>query len=350
MPSLLLTTIGRTNLRLLALLAVLCLAAAPLVGDRLFAPAGLRSMAFQLPELGLLSLAMMVALLSGGLDLSIIATANLSALAAAAILKAIPDGTSGALLLAWEAAALIGGLATAAIIGALNGTLIGYLRVSPILATLGTMTLVKGLAIGLTRGGVVSEFPPEILFLGGGTVGGVPMPLLLFGLIALGLGILLTRTPFGVVVALMGSNQQAVRFSGIDTRAALLRIYVVTALVAATAGVVMLARFNSANASYGESYLLVTILACVLGGISPTGGFGRVGGLVLALVVLQLISTACVLLDLSQFLTLAIWGGILLAVSLIAAVRDQLRPVLAALRGPLIRPEAPPRGREEPSC
>ncbi len=342
MPDILLRTVGRTNLRLLGLLAVLCLAVAPLVGDRLFAPAGLRSMAFQLPELGLLSLAMMVTLLSGGLDLSIIATANLAALAAAAVLKSAPDGAGGALLLAYEAGALVAGLAAAALVGLLNGTLIGYLRVSPILATLGTMTLVKGLAIGLTRGSVVSDFPPAILFIGSGSVLGIPTPLLLFGLVALALGILLTRTPFGVVLTLMGSNQQAVRFSGIDTRAALLRIYVLTSLVAATAGFVMMARFNSANAAYGESYLLVTILACVLGGISPTGGFGRVGGLVLALVVLQLISTACVLLDFSQFLTLAVWGGILLSVSLIAAVRDQLRPLLAGLRAPVLRP-APPQ-------
>ena len=82
----------------------------------------------------------------------------------------------------------------------------------------------------------------------------------------------------------------------------------------------MMARFDSANAAYGESYLLVTILACVLGGINPSGGFGRVGGLVIALVILQLISTACVLLNFSQFLTLALWGGILLAVAAVAAV------------------------------
>ena len=122
----------------------------------------------------------------------------------------------------------------------------------------------------------------------------------------------------------MGSNQQAVRFSGIDTRAALLRVYLLSAVVASTAGLVMMARFDSANAAYGESYLLVTILACVLGGISPTGGHGRVGGLVIALVILQLISAACVLLDLSQFLTLALWGGILLAVGLTGVIRDQL--------------------------
>ena len=206
MSAFLIRAVGRTNLRLIALLAALCLAFAPLVGDRLFAPAGLRSMAFQLPELGLLALAMMVALLSGGLDLSIIATANLAALAAAAVLKAAPGEASGGLMLLFEAGALLAGFATAASVGVLNGILIGYLRVSPILATLGTMTLVKGLDIGLTHGSVVSEFPPAILFLGSGAVLGIPMPLILFGMVALGLGMLLARTPFGVLVALMGSN------------------------------------------------------------------------------------------------------------------------------------------------
>lgn len=94
----------------------------------------------------------------------------------------------------------------------------------------------------------------------------------------------------------------------------------------------MMARFNSANAAYGESYLLVTILACVLGGISPTGGFSKVGGLVLALVILQLISTACILLDLSQFLTLSLWGGILLAVGLTGVLKREFATLLAAVR------------------
>ena len=337
MRRLLLRTVGPTNLRLLALLAALVLVFGLLVGDRLFAGLGLRSMAYQLPELGLLSLAMMVALLSGGLDLSIIATANLAALAMAAVLKAAPPDAAGAMLLADEAAAVLAGLGVAALVGIVNGTLVGYLRVSPILATLGTMTLVKGLAVGLTHGSVISGFPPGIVFLGNGSVAGVPVPLILFGAVALPLGLVLTRTPFGVVTALMGSNQQAVRFSGVDTRAALLRVYVLSALVASTAGLIMMARFDSANAAYGESYLLVTILACVLGGVSPTGGFGRVGGLVIALVILQLISTACVLLDLSQFLTLALWGGILLAVGLIGVLKDQAAMLVAVLRAPALR-------------
>lgn len=336
--------VGPTNLRLSALLAALVLIFGLSVGDRLFAGLGLRSMASQLPELGLLSLAMMVALLSGGLDLSIIATANLSALAVATVLKAAPGDAAGLTLAAIEVGAILAGVGVAAAVGTLNGFLVGYLRVSPILATLGTMTLVKGLAVGLTHGSVISGFPVEIVFLGNGSILGVPMPLILFAAVALPLGLVLTRTPFGVVTALMGSNQQAVRFSGVDTRAALLRVYLLSAMVASTAGLVMMARFDSANAAYGESYLLVTILACVLGGISPSGGFGRVGGLVIALVILQLISTACVLLDLSQFLTLALWGGILLAVGLTGVLRDQLSGLLAALRAPAIRP-APPGAR-----
>jgi simple sugar transport system permease protein/ribose transport system permease protein len=336
-----LRALGPTNLRLLALLAALVLVFGLSVGDRLFASLGLRSMASQLPELGLLSLAMMVALLSGGLDLSIIATANLSALAVAAVLKGAPGEAAGLTLAAIEIGAVLAGVGVAAVVGTVNGILVGYLRVSPILATLGTMTLVKGLAVGLTHGSVVSGFPAGIVFLGNGSVLGVPMPLILFAAVAVPLGALLTRTPFGVVTALMGSNQQAVRFSGVDTRAALLRVYLLSAVVASSAGLVMMARFDSANAAYGESYLLVTILACVLGGVSPTGGFGRVGGLVIALVILQLISTACVLLDLSQFLTLALWGGILLAVGLTGVLRHQLSGLLAALRAPAIRP-APP--------
>ena len=292
-------------------------------------------MAYQLPELGLCRSPDGGAAF-GRLDLSIIATANLAALATAAVLKAAPADAAGAALLAIEGGAVLAGLVVAALVGLFNGVLIGHLRVSPILATLGTMTLVKGLAIGLTHGSVVSGFPAGVVFLGNGSLLGLPMPLILFGAVALLLGLLLTRTPFGVTVALMGSNQQAVRFSGVNTRAALLRVYVLSALVSSTAGLVMMARFDSANAAYGESYLLVTILACVLGGVSPTGGFGRVGGLVIALVILQLISTACILLDLSQFLTLSLWGGILLAVGLTGVLRGHAAALLAVLRAPVV--------------
>jgi simple sugar transport system permease protein len=314
-------------LRLLCLLALLAALFGVFVGGKLFGPLGLRSMAFQLPELGLLSLAMMVALLSGGLDLSIIATANLAALVMASVLTVTPADLSTLASGVWQFGAVGAGFLAALSVGLLNGWLIAYLRVSPILATLGTMTFVKGVAIGLTHGSVISGFPASIVFIGNGSVLGVPMPLILFLATAVPLTVLLDRTPLGLTIAMIGSNQRAVRYSVIDTRAAQMRVYLLSSFLAAMAGFVMMARFDSANAAYGESYLLLTILACVLGGISPSGGFGSVTGLVIALAILQLISTACILLDFSQFITLSLWGGILI----LLGVLRRASPVVAAL-------------------
>lgn len=314
----------RTNLLLLLLLAALCVVFWSLIGDALFAVPTLQSMSFQLPELGILSLAMMVTLLSGGLDLSIIATADLCALTMAYVLTHAP--AAGAAWLLWQVLALASGAAVAGVIGLVNGVIVAYIGVSPILVTLGTMTMVRGLAIGLTHGTVLSGFPVWLVYLGNGSPGGVPMPLLAFAVIAVPMAVMLARSPLGISIALIGSNERATRFSGVETRRVLLLVYLLSALLSAAAALVMMARFNSANADYGQSYLLVTILAAVLGGINPMGGFGKVSGLVLALVILQLISSAFNLLNLSEFLTLAIWGGVLIAVAAVPVLRESIRP------------------------
>jgi simple sugar transport system permease protein len=310
-------TIATLALLLLALWAVFAIA----IGNRFFSVNTLQSMAFQMPELGILSLAMMLALLSGGLNLSIIATANLAGLTIAFVLTRYIPGSEGLAWVGWQVLAIASGFAVAALVGLINGFVIAYLGVSPILATLGTMTLCKGLAIGLTHGNVISGFPDPIVFIGNGTVFGVPFALVVLALCALPVAIMLNATPFGAKVYMIGSNEKATRYSGVDTRAILLKLYVLSSLLAGVAAVVMLARFNSANAAYGESYLLVTILAAVLGGVDPFGGFGKVGGLILALIILQVISSAFNLLNLSQFLTLAIWGGILIAVAAVPHLR-----------------------------
>jgi simple sugar transport system permease protein len=312
-------TIATLALLLLALWAVFAIA----IGDRFFSVNTLQSMAFQMPELGILSLAMMLALLSGGLNLSIIATANLAGLTIAFVLTRYIPGSEGMAWVGLQVLAIGSGFAVAALVGLVNGFVIAYLGVSPILATLGTMTLCKGLAIGLTHGNVISGFPDPIVFIGNGTVFGVPFALIVLALCALPVAIMLNATPFGAKVYMIGSNEKATRYSGVDTRAILLKLYVLSSLLAGVAAVVMLARFNSANAAYGESYLLVTILAAVLGGVDPFGGFGKVGGLILALIILQVISSAFNLLNLSQFLTLAIWGGILIAVAAVPHLRGK---------------------------
>ena len=321
--------ISPTNRGLLLLLLVLVVLFGSAIGTPLFRPGTLRAMALQVPQLGLLSLAMMIAMLSGGLDLSIIAVADFSALASGYLLTHVVPTHPASLAIASQIAALGVGLLLASLIGALNGAVIAYLDVSPILTTLGTMTMIKGLSLGLTHGGVISGFPPLVLFLGNASLLGIPVALIILLLIAYPVAVMLNRSPFGNVVAMIGSNAAAVRYSGIDTRRVLLRIYVLSGVLAGLAGVIMMARFNSANASYGESVLLVTVLAAVLGGVDPLGGFGKVSGLLIALAILQLISTAFNLLGLSEFLTLTIWGATLVAIAGLGLLR---RHALALFR------------------
>jgi len=196
-----------------------------------------------------------------------------------------------------------------------TGVRVAHTGVHPILVTLGTKSLIDGISIFLTRGKVLSGVPEAVVAAGNATILGVPVIFALLVIVAVVVGVILKRTAFGVACAMIGSNVQATRFSTIDTRRVLVGVYVMSSLTCFVAALVMLATFNSASADYAQSYLLVTILAAVLGGVDPFGGFGKVGGLVLALLILQVISSAFNLLNFSQFLTLAIWGAILILVT-----------------------------------
>ena len=277
-----------------------------------------QSMAFQLPELGLLSMAMMVTMLTGGINLSIIATANMTGIVTAMILTstidpaAPPPGAFWLVILAIAA-----GLATALVIGLINGVLIAGLNVSPILATLGMMTLIDGLTIVITKGYVISGLPNEVRFIGNGTIAGIPFCTIIFALCAFALAVILNRTPLGFNIYMLGSNPTASYFSGVNNRAVLYKTYLLSSLYAGIAALIMISRFNSAKSGYGESYLLVTVLASVLGGTSASGGFGRVAGIVMALIILQIVSSGFNLLRVSSFMTIAIWGFIIIVVMVV---------------------------------
>jgi simple sugar transport system permease protein len=284
-------------------------------GTQFFKMQNIQSMAYQLPELGILSLAMMIAMLTGGINLSIIASTNLSSIVIALVLSRMlgadmsTSGSLGSIILAIAA-----GICVSGVIGLLNGFLIAYIEVSPILATLGTMTLLKGISIVLTKGYVISGFPPMILSIGNGAIFGFPVPMLIFLVFAGLMALVLIKTPLGTHIHMLGSNATACHFSGVDTKKVLMKTYLLSGLYTGIAACIMMSRFNSAKADYGESYLLMTVLASVLGGVSASGGFGKVSGLVIALVILQVVSNGLNLLRVNNFLTIAIWGGILIIV------------------------------------
>ncbi len=310
----------RKILRLGAILLALVGGFALALGKGFFSGANLQSIAFQLPELGILTLAMMIAMITGGINLSIIAAANLAGIATAWVLTSFMVGSPVSMVVA-----LLSGVVVSLCIGVVNGFLVAHVGVSAILATLGTMTLVEGISVLLTQGSVISGFPSEFLFIGNGTIYGVPIPLTIFLLCALLVGLLLERTPFGIYSTMIGSNAKAAEFSGVPVKKVLVWVYILSGLLAGIASIIMISRFNSARAGYASSYLLVTVLASVLGGVNPDGGFGRVGGVVLALIILQVISSGLNLLGLSSHLGLALWGAILIAVMVIPVLNRKNR-------------------------
>ena len=277
------------------------------------APVNLESMASQLPEFGFLGLAMMLTMVTGGIDLSIVAVANLTGVAAALVLTspslaaALPTGWLIAL-----AVALV--LVIAALCGLINGLLITRLRVPAILATLGSQWLFLGLAVVITKGHSVSGLPEAFGYIGNGVFHGLPVSFLFFLLIAGLAALLLNRTRLGFRMYRVGGNPLVSRFSGIDNGRVLLATYVMASLVAGLASIIMVSRANSMRPGYGEAYLLQAILVVVLGGTDPLGGKGKVSGLLMAIVVLQVSQSGLNILSFSPFFKKFTWGLALLVV------------------------------------
>ncbi|MCV3274084.1 ABC transporter permease [Roseobacter sinensis] len=313
--------LGRETLPLLAF-AVFVFAAFSLATPLFLTGRNLSSMAFQMPVLGLLTLAMMVPILSGGLNLAIIFQANLSGLTLAWVLIQFggPEAGVGAFLLGCLAAIAVGATS-----GALMGAVVAYVGAHPILVSLAMMIFLRGLGEFLTRGGDISGFPEFLGVIGHGNVMGIPVPLLVFGLAALVWHIMLTRTRHGFSVYMIGSNIEASEYSGLHTKRTLMLIYTISGIICAVAGILMLTRFNSVRVGHGEALLLVTVLACFLGGVDPFGGFGRVLPVVLALVILQMLSSGLNLIGANQHLSTAVWGLFLIAVMALRWLGGRLR-------------------------
>jgi len=283
---------------------------------KFFSISNFSSIAFQLPELGILTMAMAITMLSGGINLSIIANANLSGIVMATIMTsmmATPD--SGAFWIVLFAIAA--GLGVSVLVGIANGLIVAYIGVSPILTTLGTMTLVNGISILSTKGYVISGLPQEMLVVGNEAILGIPIPFIIFAVIAVALGFWLKNTPSGISNYLIGSNETATDYSGVNTKKVLMKTYIISGLLSGFAALIMISRFNSARAGYAESYLLITVLATVFGGFDPNGGFGKIGGLVLSLFILQMVASGLNLLNISSFIAVTLWGAILIAVMIL---------------------------------
>jgi simple sugar transport system permease protein len=294
----------------------------------------LASMCFQFPELGIFSLAIMISLMAGGIDLSVISVANLAALAAALVLVRANTGHGAGLYFLYLLAAPALAVTVSVLCGLFNGWLVGYRRITPILATLGTMQLFMGIAFVLTKGHAVAGYPEAFEWLGNGLLLGLPVPLLAFLLCTLALQILLRRTTLGVRLCMMGTNSTAAVFAGLHVPRLQLQTYALCGFLAGLAGLIIAARTNSAKADYGSSYLLQAVLVALLAGVNPRGGFGSAWGVLLAVLALQFLSSGLNLLQfheragpyLNNFTKELTWGALLLLVMVTNQTRRRKKP------------------------
>jgi simple sugar transport system permease protein len=266
----------------------------------------------------------------------VVGAANLSAIVAALILTRLAGGAAGPEAVVWLLVASAAALAVGLAAGLFNGVLVAVFGLPPILATLGSGLIFTGLAIALTGGSAVMGFPAAAAWLGNGMLWGVPVPLVLFALLAAALAFVRARTRFGLEVQMYGANPLAAHFAAIDVTRLLVRVYAVSGVLAAIAGLVVMSRANSAKADYGSSYLLLAVLIAILGGVNPYGGYGRVVGVVLAVLSMQFLSSGLNMLGVSNFARELIWGALLLVVMVVNAgswPRLRARPRVAAEAG-----------------
>lgn len=272
------------------------------------------SMGVQFPEFGIMALGVMLAMITGGIDLSVVGIANLSSIAAAMILTgslAGGDGSPGSIAIAVAVA-----LGTGLLAGLFNGVLVALVRIPPILVTLGTLELFTGLGIMLTGGKALSGLPAGYANIFGARIGGVlPVQLIIFIVVAIVIGVVLHRTGYGAKLFMMGTNPTAAKFSGLPSARLLIQTYAISGLCASVAGLVMMANYNSAKPDYGLAYTLLTILIVVLGGVNPNGGKGNIFGVILAVLMLQVLASGLnTFPNISNFYRPLIFGAVLLFV------------------------------------
>ncbi|MDO9250877.1 ABC transporter permease [Hydrogenophaga sp.] len=269
----------------------------------------------------LVSLGQMLALVTGGFDLSVgtvmAITSVVSALAMQSLGLALPDA-AWLVIVAGCACGVLAGLT----IGLVNGIGVAVFGVSPFIMTLGVQSIGFGIALFLTGGVPVSGLPGEFSDLFGfGSFLGVPIPILVTALCVLGMGVLMSRLAIGTHLLAVGGNARAAALSGIDTRRTLLVAYLLCAGLAAVSGLLLTARVDTGEANLGGSVALESIAACVIAGVSLRGGMGRVPNVVMGAIFIGLVQNGMNLASVGSYLQMVVLGVLLI----VAVVADQVR-------------------------
>ncbi len=296
---------------ILGILLIVVLYVLSTQSDRFFTGANLLNQGRLMTEVGLVALAMTFVIVTGGIDLSVGSILGMTAI----ILGVLWHNVGLALPVAMVLAVVIAGVA-----GLVNGLIITRFSVPPLIATLATLALYRGLAEGISKARSVRGYPEWFFVLGQGEVLGVPTQLWIFFACALLAAFVLGYTTFGRATYAIGANEVATRFSGISVDRTKLLIYTAAGAVAGLAGVIFVSRVSTTRSDMGTGLELDVITAVVLGGTSIFGGRGTIVGTVIGLILMQALKNGLALAGVKGDGTIVVIGGVLILAILISNI------------------------------
>jgi ribose/xylose/arabinose/galactoside ABC-type transport system permease subunit len=309
------------RLGVLPFLVVVALVVFTLLSDNFFTFRNLTNVVRQSVYLMIVSLGQMLALVTGGFDLSVgtilALTSVVGAMAMAATYSAVPDMPLFAI-----AVGMLAGIAAGTAVGLANGVGVAAFGVSPFIMTLGMSSVAFGIALYLTSGMPVYGMPVEFgNIFGFGMLLGIPVPIwVAAGLVVL-TWIVMNWTPLGRYFYAVGGNPKAAQLSGINTRKTLFVTYILVGFLTAIAGMMLTARLDTGEANIGASMALESIAACVIAGVSLRGGLGRVGNVVLGALFIVLVQNGMNLARIESYLQTVVLGLLLI----LAVIADRVR-------------------------
>lgn len=269
----------------------------------------------QISVIGIMAVGMTFVIATGGIDLSVGAVMALSGVISTSLVK----GESGVPL----SIAILSGIAVGFACGAFSGFFISKLKVPEFIATLATMTMTRGLCYVYTDGRPITGFRGDYKMIGTGSVGIIPIPIIIFtGIVLIGI-FLLNFTQFGRHVLAVGGNEKAAIVSGINSARIKFTCYVLSGITSAVAGIVLAARTQTGQPVAGEGYELDAITAVVIGGASLSGGSGSILGAVVGMLIIGVMTNGLDLLNVSSYYQKVIKGVIILVAVLSDRAKKQ---------------------------
>lgn len=298
---------------LLGALIVLC-AVLSFATDKFLSTSNLLNVLVQLSVVGIAAVGGTFVIITSGIDLSVGSNVALSGMVAAYTMKQFGvNGLVGVLV----------ALAIGALVGAINGTSITALRLTPFIATLAVLAMGRGLTQQVSQGQTIFGFPPSFTFLGNGRIAGVQAPVVITIVVFVVGWFVLTRTTFGQQVYAVGGNREAARLAGIPVKRIIFSVYVLAGLCAGLAAVVLAGRLNSALSSSATGLELQVIAAVVIGGTSLFGGRGSLVGTFIGALLIGVINNGLTLLNVNPFWTQFIQGVVIFVAVLLDALNQR---------------------------